>query len=356
LRRSTGITTFRITATWRHTQTFRNEVRNTQAAPIDSNRSMSSPAETRVLVADDSPIYRRLITANLLEWGFDAVVVNSGSEAWEKLKTTIRPHLGGAGLDHARHERSGALPKDPPTGKFRKLRLHNPADREGQPWRSAQGNGSRGDDLLTKPFDELELRVRLLVGKRIIGLHQELIAAREAMRAAATFDALTGLLNRREIIDDLRRELARASREKRPVSIILADLDYFKRINEQYGHLVGDEVLKEVARRLQCAVRTYDRVGRYGGEEFLIVVPGCDLVSAFTRADKIRTLISDKPIATDSGSISIGLSIGLAFGHGNQELETLLHQADLGLYQAKRNGRNRVELADEGATIAQKRH
>jgi two-component system, cell cycle response regulator len=168
------------------------------------------------------------------------------------------------------------------------------------------------DDFPAKPFNELELKARLLVGKRLVVVQQELIAAREAMRSAATYDGLTGLLNRREIVQFVERELSRAAREKHPVSVILADLDYCKRINDQHGHLVGDEVLKEVPQRLTSGVRSYDRVGRYGGEEFLIVLPGCDLVSAFTRADQLRDLISSKPINAGSVSTSVTLSMGLA--------------------------------------------
>jgi diguanylate cyclase (GGDEF)-like protein len=201
------------------------------------------------------------------------------------------------------------------------------------------------DDFLAKPFDELELKARLLVGKRIVALQQELIAAREAMRTAATYDALTGLLNRREILDYLKRELSRGRREKHPVSVILADLDYFKRINDQYGHIAGDEVLKEIARRLTAGIRAYDRVGRYGGEEFLVIMPNCDLISAFTRADEIRALISRKPVKAGAVAVNITISMGLAVADNSSvpDPEKLLHEADLGLYKAKQNGRNRVE-------------
>jgi len=193
------------------------------------------------------------------------------------------------------------------------------------------------DDFLGKPFEELELKARLLVEKRIVALHQELIAAREAMRTAATYDDLPGLMNRREIVDCLKRELARGRREKYPVSLILADIDYFKRVNDQYGHMVGDEVLKEIAHRLTADVRAYDRVGRYGGEEFLVVMTNCDLISAFSRADEIRGLISKKAVHAGTVATSITRSMGLAVADGRSapEPEKLLHQADVGLYRAQ---------------------
>jgi diguanylate cyclase (GGDEF)-like protein len=313
--------------------------------------SMTKPAksENQVLVVDDSPIYQHLIAAYLREWGFKIVSATNGVEAWEILRRPGAPVL--ALLDWV-------MPGMDGVELCRRLR--NQEGREGYVYTILlTAKNSRADllkameagvdDFLSKPFDELELKARLLVGKRIVALQQELIAAREAMRAAATYDGLTGLLNRREIVECLNRELTRGRREKHPVSLILADIDYFKRVNDQYGHMVGDEVLKEIAHRLTAGVRAYDRVGRYGGEEFLVVMPNCDLISAFTRADEIRGLISRKAVQAGTVATSITISMGLAVADGMSELapETLLHQADLGLYKAKQNGRNRVEQIDE---------
>jgi two-component system, cell cycle response regulator len=306
-------------------------------------------ADNRVLVVDDSPIYQHLIAAHLREWGFDIVAVTDGAKAWEILRRPGSPLL--ALLDWV-------MPGMDGVELCRKLR--NQEGREDYVYtvlltaRNSRADLLKAmeagvDDFLAKPFDELELKARLLVGKRIVALQRELIAAREIMRTAATYDGLTGLLNRREIVDVLSRELKRGFREKHPVTVILADLDYFKRINDQYGHLVGDEVLKEVARRLMAGIRAYDRVGRYGGEEFLLVLPNCDLISAYTRADQIRSLISSKPIQAGTVFVDVTLSMGLALADGPSapEQERVLHQADLGLYKAKQNGRNRVDQIDE---------
>lgn len=308
--------------------------------------------ENRVLVVDDSPIYQHLIAAHLREWGFEVVSATDGTQAWEILRRPGSPVL--ALLDWV-------MPGMDGVELCRKLR--NQEGREGYVYTILlTAKNSRADllkameagvdDFLGKPFEELELKARLLVGKRIVALHQELIAAREAMRAAATYDDLTGLMNRREIVDCLKRELARGLREKHPVSVILADIDYFKRVNDQYGHMVGDEVLKEIAHRLTAGVRAYDRVGRYGGEEFLVVMPNCDLISAFSRADEVRGLISMRAVHAGTVATSITVSMGLAVADGRStpEAEKLLHQADVGLYKAKQNGRNRVEQVDECET------
>jgi two-component system, cell cycle response regulator len=303
------------------------------------------------MLVDDSPVYRRLISGHLRDWGFDVIVANDGLEAWNVLGRSGAPSL--ALLDWV-------MPRMDGVELCKKLREQGASQNyvytilltakdEKSDWHKAMEAGV--DDYLAKPFDPLQLKARLLVGKRIVGLHQELIAAREAMRAAATFDGLTGLLNRREIVDFLSRELSRSSREHQPVSVLLADIDHFKAVNDRLGHLAGDEVLKEVARRLQAGVRPYDRVGRYGGEEFLIVMPACDLVPAFTRADQIRGLISGQPMLTKVGPTTVTLSLGIAAVSGTKQadVQAILHQADLGLYQAKRKGRNRVEQVEEAA-------
>jgi diguanylate cyclase (GGDEF)-like protein len=201
------------------------------------------------------------------------------------------------------------------------------------------------DDYLMKPFDEAELKARLLTGKRILELQDELVAARESMREAATRDSLTGLLNHAEIFGMLERELERARRERRSLSVILADIDHFKRVNDSLGHLYGDEALREVARRLQSKLRAYDGVGRYGGEEFLLVLPACDLPGALQRANELRLAIADGPVVSGGVEKAITISMGIAVSEciGVKEVETLVSRADAALYTAKNNGRNRVE-------------
>jgi diguanylate cyclase (GGDEF)-like protein len=177
------------------------------------------------------------------------------------------------------------------------------------------------------------------------------------MRHAATHDGLTGIFNRREVMEALVRELERARRDKKPVGIILADIDHFKDVNDSLGHLFGDEALKEVALRLRSKLRVYDAVGRYGGEEFLLILPGCDLVNTLVRADDLRSHIACLPITASKLSRTITVSMGVAVASeaGGTDIASLLGQADRGLYAAKDNGRNRVEHIEEECVTAPSR-
>ena len=201
------------------------------------------------------------------------------------------------------------------------------------------------DDYLVKPFDGYELRAKLLVAKRILGLQEHLISMRDELLVQATHDSLTGLWNRRATMDALTRELARAGREDRTVGLMLADLDHFKQINDTYGHLAGDRVLQMVATRLKSALRTYDTIGRYGGEEFLIISPGCDQEAILRRGEHLRASIACEPVVTPEGSISVSLSLGAAVSNGAIPQDQMIKSADEALYRAKRAGRNRVQLA-----------
>ena len=310
---------------------------------------MDIKAHKRVLVIDDSPVYRRLMTGHLREWGFEVTVAESAAEGWKVLEQPncpnlvlldwIMPQMDGVELCRKlRAQRSSDLP----VYMILVTSKENPAD-------LAKAMEAGVDDYLVKPFDEPELKVRLQVGQRIVSLQRELIEARESMRHASTYDGLTGLLNRQEIVEFLRRELVRSAREKKPVSVILADIDHFKIINDQLGPFAGDEVVKEVGRRLRSKLRAYDGVGRYGGEEFLLVLPGCDLTAALIRADQVRSFVGSKAIDTSTKSRTVTVSMGVAVSHGENEaeLQNLLNQADTGLFKAKRNGRNRVEQVDQ---------
>jgi two-component system cell cycle response regulator len=166
-------------------------------------------------------------------------------------------------------------------------------------------------------------------------------------------DFLTRLWNRAEIVSFLERELVRAKREKKPVGIVLLDVDHFKSINDSFGHRSGDIVLKELAQRLRSQLRGYDGVGRYGGEEFLLVLPGCDLPGALSRTAEIRRTIAKVPFVPDLASVSITVSMGVTVAHcGAGDPTMLLHDADLALYRAKNNGRDRVEHSVDSAARA----
>jgi diguanylate cyclase (GGDEF)-like protein len=208
------------------------------------------------------------------------------------------------------------------------------------------------DDYLTKPFEPQELQVRLRAGRRIVDLQGELIQAREELRHQATHDALTGLWNRSAILDALEREIARALREGKPIGVIMADLDHFKRINDVHGHPAGDEVLREASRRMTAAIRPYDSLGRYGGEEFLAVMPGCDETCSVRAAERLRAALADRSVSLEGEKISVTLSLGIAAVSDPNlaEADRLIKAADEALYRAKESGRNRVAIGKIGRT------
>jgi diguanylate cyclase (GGDEF)-like protein len=167
------------------------------------------------------------------------------------------------------------------------------------------------------------------------------------MRFQATHDALTYLWNRGVIMDLLGRKLTRAHREGKCTAILLGDLDHFKNINDTYGHLAGDEVLRETARRLVSSVRSYDFVGRFGGEEFLVTLNNCNPAYGLIRADAIRETIAERPVETCAGPVSITMSLGLLLSQewSPRPVVELLHEVDTALYAAKAAGRNCVKVA-----------
>lgn len=296
-----------------------------------------------ILLAEDSALYRHLITGHLNEWGFKCVCAKDGGEAWDLLSKPDAPRL--ALLDWV-------LPVVDGVELCRRLR-HRPETEpytytilltaKSQKQEMLEAMGAGADDFLAKPFDPPELKARLLVGKRIVELQQKLVSANGALYYAASHDYLTKLWNRAAIIAFLQREVARSLREGSALGVILVDVDHFKKVNDELGHETGDWVLQELARRLSVNLREYDGVGRYGGEEFLLVMPGCDLETTLRRANAIKTLISSTPIQTPLRTKMVTVSMGLAVAEPTTNSESLLRRADLALYQAKRNGRNRVE-------------
>ena len=175
-----------------------------------------------------------------------------------------------------------------------------------------RGLEAGADDYLSKPFDRDELRARLRTGRRILTLQDEQLKAREELRLQATHDGLTGTWNRNAILDLLHREYELAARSGSTIGVIMLDVDHFKQVNDTYGHLAGDHVLVEAARRMQQAVRSYDLVGRYGGEEFLVVSPDCDREQIQICAERIRSAMAEQPVLALDSRIAITVSAGTA--------------------------------------------
>ena len=305
----------------------------------------------RILVAEDDPVSRRLLEVTLSKWGYEVVACADGQAAWDVLKAPDAPQL--VILDWMMPHMDGLQ-------VCKKVR--NPDERPAEPYvyiilltaksqktDMVTGLEAGADDYLTKPFDAQELRMRLRAGRRILDLLDELVRAREIMREQSRKDSLTQLCTRATVLELLKHELDRSQRDSvdrdAPVSVVLADLDHFKHINDTYGHLAGDAVLRETARRMREAIRPYDNIGRYGGEEFLLVLSNCDTIGAATIAERLRHAVKKDTIVLAEGTVSVTLSVGVATSGMVQDAETLVGAADAALYRAKRSGRDRVEVA-----------
>ena len=299
----------------------------------------------RILIADDSIVSRHLLDATLRRWGYEVVIACDGNEAWEILQSPEAPRIaildwvmpGITGPEVCRRVRANTKEKDIYTYI---LLLTSKSQREDL----IEGMESGADDYLTKPFDQHELKVRLRPGTRIVQLQEELISAREDLRDQATKDFLTRIWNRSSILDILDRELERSRRDKQPLGVILADLDHFKSVNDNYGHFGGDAVLREFVRRMAGSMRPYDSIGRYGGEEFLVVLPGCDDAATRKQAERMRAAMADESMAFNEESRTVTCSFGATSAMPQVEVtaESLIRLADDALYGAKRAGRNRV--------------
>jgi diguanylate cyclase (GGDEF)-like protein len=326
----------------------------TKAQAIKIEKTIVPGASCSVLVAEDSPTFRIILTKWLSTWGYQTNVATNGVEAWEVLQKPGAPSLvildwimpGLDGLELCRRIRARRL------SRYVYILMLTANNKKEE---IVAGLEAGADDYLTKPFNAEELEARLRSGRRILQLQEDLIAAQEELRFQATHDALTGVSNRGSILDGLDNELARARRTGRTVTVFLLDLDHFKRVNDTYGHQAGDAVLREVGQRLVSSVRTYDSVGRYGGEEFLVVAPEVGPEGLMDYGERLRIRIAETPVDTGDHKLPITASFGAA-SLTPQDVtitrELLIHAADIALYNAKRNGRNRV-CAGEIATRLQ---
>jgi two-component system cell cycle response regulator len=302
----------------------------------------------RILIADDSIVSRHLLDATLRKWGYEVVIASDGLEAISALTAKDAPRIaildwmmpGLTGPEVCKRVRDGSPGSD---GSYTYLLLlSSKSQREDL----IEGLESGADDYLTKPFDQHELRVRLRAGKRIIDLQHDLMEAREALREQATKDFLTHLWNRSSILDILQKELVRGTRENRPVGVVLADLDRFKNVNDTYGHFAGDALLGEFSRRMLVSMRAYDAIGRYGGEEFLIILPGCDASCSGGQAERMRAALANEPMVIGDASLTVTGSFGATSWCPGMPVdpENLIRIADRALYLAKNQGRNRVAI------------
>lgn len=299
----------------------------------------------QILIADDDLQFLESLAQTLRGWGYQVVAVTSAQQAWDHFCSSralqlmildwVMPGMDGVEL-------------------IRRIRAHENGEHvyiimltvNDDPDALAHGFQAGADDYLTKPFAPLELRSRLRAGQRILGLLERWMEAADSWRLRAIRDPLTGLLNRTGILEILQREMERAKRLHAPISVLMIDLDGFKTVNDQFGHLSGDSFLTQVANAIRRGIRIYDGLGRYGGDEFLLVLPDCSAAEARAVAERVRRAVEHTPLQLPQGPAKTTASVGvLSLGRveGVRPVDAL-QAADDALREAKRQGRNKVCL------------
>ncbi|MCJ7582115.1 MAG: diguanylate cyclase [Candidatus Aminicenantes bacterium] len=296
----------------------------------------------KVLIAEDNIILSRSLARNISNWGYDVVTARNGLEAWN---TILEENIRLAILDWM-------MPGIDGLSLCRKIRTELPKNKseyvyiilltgKNQQEDIIEGLSAGADDYMIKPANLLELKVRLTNGSRIINLEDKRIQL-------ATTDSLTNVWNRGKIFEFFEDELDRGAREHVSIGAIMIDIDNFKQINDNFGHSVGDKVISEVAYRLKHSLRRYDKIGRYGGDELLIVLPNCDQNNVAVISERLREVICNKKIKTTAGNLDVSISLGGTSAQKFDEfsLNKMLESSDKALYRAKRNGRNCVVVTE----------
>jgi diguanylate cyclase (GGDEF)-like protein len=296
----------------------------------------------KILIAEDDKVSRRILEKNISEWGYDIAVAENGDEALRMLQggdvhlallDWMMPGING--IEICRHVRQDGGPK------YVYIIILTSRDRRQD---IIEGLEAGADDYMAKPVNFLELRARIQTGRRIVELEDKLLESNRIQKDLASRDNLTSLWNRANVFQFLEEDLARGRRESRPVSVIMIDVDNFKRVNDAHGHLAGDVVLIQIAKRLEGGVRPYDKVGRYGGDEMLVVLPGCGLAEAAAIAERLRRSVSGEKMQTPEGDFDVSVTLGCASSENiaDATAETLVQASDAALYKGKRLGRDRV--------------
>jgi diguanylate cyclase (GGDEF)-like protein len=307
---------------------------------------LATPPDWRILLVDDEPTQRLIMARLLKRAGYDVDTASNGKEALGKIEAGDfqlmitdweMPEMDGIAL-------CSALRSSQTKGYIYTILLTARDAIE----HVVTGLQAGADDYLTKPVIEPELIARLSTGKRIVTLERSLRYANEENRRLSITDPLTGAYNRRYLMEQLPREIERGARYGRQLSAIMCDVDHFKKINDTYGHLAGDEVLKWFVEHLREGVRACDWVARYGGEEFVIVLPETVVENAATAAEHLREQISKNPFESDGKKFEVTASFGVSGWSGNvpvgATLDALIAKCDAGVYASKAAGRNRVTV------------
>ena len=304
-------------------------------------RQMSEPF--MIAVVDDDGAIRRLVRLFLTRAGYSAFECTTGEEARQMLKSSPWDL---AILDRRLPDMDGVqlcqeLKSNPQFRTRYIIMLTGESEQEDK----VEGLELGADDYITKPFQYPELLARIRAGKRIVDLQKELVEKNKRLELLSITDGLTKLHNHRYFQDELSKAFEESQRYERPLSLVMIDIDFFKKVNDTYGHAVGDDVLKAVARLYQESVRSTDLVARYGGEEFAVMMPETELMDAITFAEKIRSLIESTPIETQAGPLKATVSLGVASVPLTRVRtpKDLIIAADKALYRAKKAGRNQVQ-------------
>ena len=301
----------------------------------------------RILIAEDNSTSRLLLKKSLEKWGYQVTAACDGHEAWQIAGSEDGPSLlildwempGMDGVDVCRRLR--AQKSDRQVYVILLTARSSKHD-------VVAGLEAGANDYVGKPFDPDELRARVQVGRRFVELHDELLETQRALEYQARTDALTKMMNRRAILGRLRDQMAAIGSDGSPLSVAILDIDHFKRVNDNHGHIAGDAVLCEVARRAEAGVRPGDMLGRFGGEEFLVLMPGATALEAHTILEGVRKIIEGTPVWYDDRAVSVTASLGATSAAPGEAVDEILVRADKALYRAKGSGRNRVEMGVAG--------
>ncbi len=316
-----------------------------------------------ILVVEDDPAYYTVLDGMIKRWGYETVWAKSGEEALEILRKHDSPQLaildwmlpGLDGVEVCRilKERFADELKKFLGFHFEEGDKYHPKyvytiilTAKSEPEDLVYALEKGADDYIVKPFNAPELQARIRMGFRVIGLYNQFISAQSKLKKLATCDYLTGVLNRMAILQRIQEEIYRCNRDGGVFSIILLDIDKFKKINDTYGHLVGDKVLIQFTKLVQSVLRKYDKLGRMGGEEFLVFLLNCDTNEAYKISERIRKILENSPINVEGMDLKVTASFGVSSWDPkiHKSLDDLLRAADEAVYEAKRKGGNTTIL------------
>jgi two-component system cell cycle response regulator len=317
-----------------------------------ATRSAIPDNDAKILLVEDEPTQQLLLERMLSAVGYVVDVADNGEDALEMIKTgryqlvlTDWEMPGMDGITLCRQVREADLPSI----YILLLTSH------GAVAHAVEGLRAGANDFIRKPADEAELVARLDAGRRVVLLERSLREANTKIERLSVTDPLLEVFNRRYLHDRLPQETTRARRHGHPLSVIMADLDHFKKINDSHGHHAGDAVLQHAVNVVRSALRQSDWMARYGGEEFVIVLPETHIQGAYSVAERLRRMCAENPVALSTGPLSVTASFGVSSidgvppSHPDSEADALLREADAALYESKRAGRNRVTCAPPSA-------